>query len=109
MPDQEKTGISRRDLILDAPLGIAASALVAAAALGPNAVARAQTRSRQRAVPGTGHNILFVFVDQELKLRQRYLDLIMSEEAREVFFRRSDLIRFVRRYLVKGFALGRVD
>jgi lysyl-tRNA synthetase class 2 len=48
-----------------------------------------------RPLPEKWHGI----VDHELKLRQRYLDLIMSEETREVFARRSDLIRFVRRYL----------
>jgi lysyl-tRNA synthetase class 2 len=37
--------------------------------------------------------------DQELKLRQRYLDLIVSEEAREVFRKRSDLVKFIRRFL----------
>ena len=48
-----------------------------------------------RPLPEKWHGI----VDHELKLRQRYLDLIMSEETREVFARRSDLIRFVRRFL----------
>jgi lysyl-tRNA synthetase class 2 len=38
-------------------------------------------------------------VDAEMKLRQRYVDLIMSAETREVFRRRSALIRFVRRFL----------
>jgi lysyl-tRNA synthetase class 2 len=37
--------------------------------------------------------------DQELKLRQRYLDLIVSEETREVFRKRSELVKFIRRYL----------
>jgi lysyl-tRNA synthetase class 2 len=48
-----------------------------------------------RPLPEKWHGI----VDHELKLRQRYLDLIMSEETREVFARRSELIRFVRSYL----------
>lgn len=48
-----------------------------------------------RPLPEKWHGI----ADQELKLRRRYLDLIMSEDTREVFSRRSDLIRFVRRYL----------
>ena len=34
-----------------------------------------------------------------MKLRQRYVDLIMSEETREVFRRRSVLIRFIRSFL----------
>jgi len=37
--------------------------------------------------------------DHELKLRQRYLDLIVSEESRNVFAMRTELIRFVRLYL----------
>jgi lysyl-tRNA synthetase, class II len=37
--------------------------------------------------------------DTEMKLRQRYVDLIMSEETREVFRRRSVLIRFIRSFL----------
>jgi lysyl-tRNA synthetase, class II len=48
-----------------------------------------------RPLPEKWHGI----ADPELKLRRRYLDLIMSEATREVFARRSDLIRFVRRYL----------
>jgi lysyl-tRNA synthetase, class II len=37
--------------------------------------------------------------DTEMKLRQRYVDLIMSEETREVFRRRSALIRYIRGFL----------
>ena len=48
-----------------------------------------------RPLPEKWHGI----ADQELKLRCRYLDLIVSEETREVFAKRSDLLRFTRRYL----------
>ena len=48
-----------------------------------------------RPLPEKWHGI----TDQELKLRRRYLDLIMSEDTREVFARRSELIKFVRNYL----------
>ncbi|MGD8340979.1 MAG: lysine--tRNA ligase [Gammaproteobacteria bacterium] len=48
-----------------------------------------------RPLPEKWHGI----TDHELKLRRRYLDLIMSEETREVFARRSQLIKFVRGYL----------
>jgi lysyl-tRNA synthetase class 2 len=48
-----------------------------------------------RPLPEKWHGI----TDPEMKLRQRYLDLIMSEETREVFRRRSELTRFVRGYL----------
>ena len=48
-----------------------------------------------RPLPEKWHGI----ADAETKLRQRYLDLIMSEETREVFRRRSELLRFVRGFL----------
>ncbi len=48
-----------------------------------------------RPLPEKWHGI----TDAEMKLRQRYLDLIMSEETREVFRRRSVLTRFIRSYL----------
>ncbi len=36
--------------------------------------------------------------DQELRYRQRYLDLIMSEESRETFKVRSKVITYIRRF-----------
>lgn len=48
-----------------------------------------------RPLPEKWHGI----ADQEFKLRRRYVDLIASEESREVFRRRSELTRFIRRYL----------
>jgi lysyl-tRNA synthetase class 2 len=48
-----------------------------------------------RPLPEKWHGI----TDQELKLRQRYVDLIMSEDAREVFRKRSALVRFIRGFL----------
>ena len=48
-----------------------------------------------RPLPEKWHGI----TDPETKLRQRYVDLIMSEETREVFRRRSELVRFVRGFL----------
>jgi lysyl-tRNA synthetase class 2 len=48
-----------------------------------------------RPLPEKWHGI----ADAETKLRQRYVDLIMSEETREVFRRRSELLRFVRGFL----------
>jgi lysyl-tRNA synthetase class 2 len=48
-----------------------------------------------RPLPEKWHGI----TDAELKLRQRYLDLIMSAETREVFRRRSALVRFIRSFL----------
>jgi len=48
-----------------------------------------------RPLPDKWHGI----ADQELRLRQRYLDLIMSPESRKTFTMRSDAIRFIRSYL----------
>lgn len=48
-----------------------------------------------RPLPEKWHGI----ADQEFRLRRRYVDLIVSEKTRETFARRSELIRFVRRYL----------
>jgi lysyl-tRNA synthetase class 2 len=48
-----------------------------------------------RPLPEKWHGI----ADPELRLRQRYLDLIVSERAREVFSARTDIVKFVRRFL----------
>ena len=37
--------------------------------------------------------------DQETRYRQRYVDLIMNEESRAVFRRRSQVVQFLRSYL----------
>ncbi len=37
--------------------------------------------------------------DQELRLRRRYLDLIVSEKSRDVFQQRTLLVRFIRSFL----------
>ncbi len=42
--------------------------------------------------------------DQELRYRQRYMDLIVNPEVKEVFFKRSAIIREIRNFLdEKGF------
>jgi len=48
-----------------------------------------------RPMPEKWHGI----ADQELKLRQRYVDLLVSEKTREVFEMRSQIIRFMRSFL----------
>ena len=50
-----------------------------------------------RPLPEKYHGI----VDTEIRYRQRYLDLIMNEEVRETFRRRSRIVEFVRRFLVE--------
>ena len=53
-----------------------------------------------RPMPEKWHGI----ADHELKLRQRYVDLIVSDESRRVFALRTELMRFLRSYLdVLGF------
>ncbi len=37
--------------------------------------------------------------DQEMRYRQRYVDLIMNEETREVFRKRSEIIAYIRAFL----------
>lgn len=37
--------------------------------------------------------------DQEVRYRQRYVDLIMSAESRDVFVRRTRVVQFIRSYL----------
>jgi lysyl-tRNA synthetase class 2 len=39
------------------------------------------------------------FVDKELRYRQRYVDLIVNPEIRDVFIKRSKIISFLRKYL----------
>jgi lysyl-tRNA synthetase class 2 len=48
-----------------------------------------------RPLPEKWHGI----ADQELKLRRRYVDLIVNAETRAVFEKRSALLRLIRRYL----------
>ncbi len=55
-----------------------------------------------RPMPEKWHGL----ADQELRLRRRYLDLIVSEEARRVFAIRTDIVRFIRAFLD---ALGFVE
>src|SRR5690606_28623880 len=50
-----------------------------------------------RPLPEKYHGI----VDTEIRYRQRYLDLIMNQEVRETFRRRSRIVEFVRRFLVE--------
>jgi lysyl-tRNA synthetase class 2 len=38
--------------------------------------------------------------DKELRYRQRYVDLIMNREVREVFYKRSRLIELIRQFLI---------
>jgi len=40
--------------------------------------------------------------DQEQKYRQRYIDLIMNEESRRVFSIRSQMVNFIRQYMIQA-------
>lgn len=48
-----------------------------------------------RPLPDKYHGL----ADQEMRYRQRYVDLISSEESREVFRTRSRIIAFIRNYM----------
>jgi lysyl-tRNA synthetase class 2 len=39
--------------------------------------------------------------DQEIRYRQRYLDLMMNEQAREIFRKRSRIIDYTRRFFIE--------
>ncbi len=49
----------------------------------------------RRSLPDTFHGVK----DTELRYRQRYLDLLMSEETREHFIARARIVAAIRRYL----------
>ncbi|HSF15216.1 MAG TPA: sulfatase-like hydrolase/transferase [Vicinamibacteria bacterium] len=61
---EKTTDISRRDLLLNVPVGIAAS-VMAGNLMGGDAVSAAPAKARSRGEMKPRHNILFVFVDQE--------------------------------------------
>ena len=48
-----------------------------------------------RPLPEKFHGI----ADQEIKYRQRYLDLIMSDESRHTFLMRSKIVAYIRQFL----------
>jgi len=50
-----------------------------------------------RPLPEKFHGI----ADQEIKYRQRYLDLIMSEQSRHTFLMRSKIIAYIRQFLLE--------
>ncbi|XP_038721790.1 lysine--tRNA ligase, cytoplasmic-like isoform X2 [Tripterygium wilfordii] len=51
-------------------------------------------------VPGTTRNpVTYSLKDQETRYRQRYLDLMLNGEVRQIFKTRSKIISYVRRFL----------
>ena len=47
-----------------------------------------------------GNKVIFdAFADKELRYRQRYVDLLVNEDVRDVFIRRSLIVREIRKYL----------
>ncbi len=50
-----------------------------------------------RPLPEKFHGI----ADQEIKYRQRYLDLIMSEQSRKTFRIRSQIVSYIRQFLIE--------
>lgn len=83
---KEKSGISRRDLIMNASAGLAAASLLGPDLLGSRGASATQERTRKSGSVSSGHNILFVFTDQERHFSRwpRRLDLPGHERlARE--------------------------
>ncbi len=50
-----------------------------------------------RPLPEKFHGV----VDQEIKYRQRYLDLIMNDESRKTFLIRSQIVAYIRQFLTE--------
>ncbi|MFW5443619.1 MAG: lysine--tRNA ligase [Methylococcaceae bacterium] len=50
-----------------------------------------------RPLPEKFHGV----ADQEIKYRQRYLDLIMSDESRKTFLIRSQIVAYIRQFLIE--------
>ncbi|EPS66881.1 hypothetical protein M569_07895, partial [Genlisea aurea] len=51
-------------------------------------------------IPGSGRNPdSYTLKDQETRYRQRYLDLMLNSEVREIFKTRSKIISYIRRFL----------
>ncbi|KAL6557112.1 hypothetical protein OROMI_017462 [Orobanche minor] len=51
-------------------------------------------------VPGSPRNPeSYILRDQETRYRQRYLDLILASEVRQIFKTRSQIVRYIRSYL----------
>ncbi|XP_073142578.1 lysine--tRNA ligase, cytoplasmic-like isoform X1 [Henckelia pumila] len=51
-------------------------------------------------VPGSGRNLeAYALKDQETRYRQRYLDLMVNMEVREIFKTRSKVISYIRSFL----------
>ena len=44
---------------------------------------------------GIGHDI---FTDKEIRYRRRYVDLIVNDEIKDIFIKRSQIIQFMRNY-----------
>ncbi|KAL2546265.1 Lysine--tRNA ligase [Forsythia ovata] len=51
-------------------------------------------------VPGDGRNLeAYILKDQETRYRQRYLDLMLNMEVREIFKTRAKIISYIRSFL----------
>lgn len=65
MKDEKKAGISRRDLIVNVPLGLGAAALLGGGLSAPGKAGAANKPGRSKRAADGPYNILFVFTDQE--------------------------------------------
>ncbi|RMD92785.1 MAG: lysine--tRNA ligase [Calditrichaeota bacterium] len=53
----------------------------------------------KKKVAGQERIVYDPFTDKELRYRQRYVDLIVNPEVREVFIKRAKIISFIRKFL----------
>ena len=61
----------------------------------------------KEAVDEVGNKIMYdQFVDKELRYRQRYVDLVVNPDVKDVFIKRSKIVSSIRNYLVTLFILA---
>ncbi|KAJ6819726.1 lysine--tRNA ligase [Iris pallida] len=71
-----------------------------AAAGAENASVKKQEGKATEWVPGmTRHPDTYILKDQETRYRQRYLDLMLNNEVREIFKTRAKIISYIRSFL----------
>ncbi|XP_021751771.1 lysine--tRNA ligase, cytoplasmic-like [Chenopodium quinoa] len=67
----------------------------------PGAAAASENTNKGEVwVPGSTRNPeMYILKDQETRYRQRYLDLMLNTEVREIFRTRSKIIQYIRKFL----------
>ncbi|WP_024301701.1 lysine--tRNA ligase [Pseudogulbenkiania sp. MAI-1] len=97
----DKTGVERHDQFKHWDMGdiVAARGTLFKTKTGELTVQATEVRLLSKSIrplPEKFHGL----TDQEQKYRQRYLDLIMNEQSRDVFTKRSQIVQGIRSYMV---------